>query len=857
MQNHVNPKPGEPRDGDPSASLDQHRASALRLLLLAAGVAVPLIALAIFLREGITPLTLMVSASCALIWLLGFLFHRGLVDVAAHGLVLIALAIATVAIVISGGVRSAGVFVLMASIALASTFLSRKKMIAVVLYCIVALGVINWLEQRGMLPGTLLPTHWTVWIVQTVVIAIVLVSALAGQYRLREAFGAQQEALAQSYRAEAALRASEERFKALFRNNPAACMVQSMDSRMVVDANEAYVLMSGFSRDDLVGRQPPNLWADAAEEQAFRANLKRHGRVSGMHARGLRRDGSLFDSMVYAELIQQGNERLMIGMVLDMSAEEKSRKALELSEDRFSKAFRYSPICMTLTRLADGRYLEVNAACDQVLGGRPEDFIGRTSLDTGVWPSEQVREAYVNTMRRNGRLMAYETQVRNIKGELVDVMVWAEIIEIDGEACALSFVLNVAEEKHRRGMLMKLAQGVSSKTGQAFFLSLTQHMAAALGATSVMIGETAEGGEIETLGLMHGGTLQPNCRIQLHQASAAKILVSEGLCVIELAEGESLLCTKSLAIGHRHTAVGLALRDPDGTVIGVLAVIWEHTASVGAEIQALTSIFASRCNAELVRLRRDREIQRLQDTLEQRVQARTAQLQHVNRELDTFAYSVSHDLKSPLRSIDGFMHLLQEQTGGRSTEDDQALMARVMFSTRRMGGLINDLLALARVSQTQLEPVEVNLSEMAEEVIRQEQIRNPEHKVEVQIEPGLVAECDRRLAQIVLENLLGNAWKYSAQAAQPRIEFVGLPRTVDGLPRFAVRDNGAGFEMARADRLFKPFSQLHQPTEFQGSGIGLATVRRIIERHGGQISGEGQVGRGASFQFHFGHPGHD
>jgi signal transduction histidine kinase len=142
-------------------------------------------------------------------------------------------------------------------------------------------------------------------------------------------------------------------------------------------------------------------------------------------------------------------------------------------------------------------------------------------------------------------------------------------------------------------------------------------------------------------------------------------------------------------------------------------------------------------------------------------------------------------------------------------------------------------------------------------VLRQEKLHDPAHAIEVQIEPGLVAHCDARLTQIVLENLLGNAWKYSAKAVQPRIEFVGLPRTVDGLPRFAVRDNGAGFEMARADRLFKPFSRLHPPTEFQGSGIGLATVRRIIERHGGQISGEGQVGRGASFQFHFGHPGHD
>ncbi|MCM3565884.1 MULTISPECIES: PAS domain S-box protein [Hydrogenophaga] len=153
---------------------------------------------------------------------------------------------------------------------------------------------------------------------------------------------------------------------------------------------------------------------------------------------------------------------------------------------------------MTLTRLKDGLYLEVNDACEQVFGGPPQHFIGKTSLETGIWPSKQVRENYVNTIRRNGRLMGYETEVCNLKGELVEVKVWAEIIDIEGEACALSFVLNVAEEKRRRNMLINLAEGVSPKIGQAFFLSVTEHMVAALGATIVVIGETAEGGGIST-----------------------------------------------------------------------------------------------------------------------------------------------------------------------------------------------------------------------------------------------------------------------------------------------------------------------------------------------------------------------
>jgi hypothetical protein len=251
-----------------------------------------------------------------------------------------------------------------------------------------------------------------------------------------------------------------------------------------------------------------------------------------------------------------------------------------------------------------------------------------------------VRENYVNTMQRNGRLMGYETEVRNLKGELVEVKVWAEIIDIEGEACALSFVLNVAEEKRRRSMLMNLAEGVSPKIGQAFFLSVTEHMVAALGATCVVIGETAKEGGINTLGLMHNGDLQPNRHVRLHEPSLAAMLAREDLCVIDLPAGVPLLSDVPFADGHSHTVAGLALRDSDGTAIGLLADAWEHSAQIGADFQALTSIFASRSSAELMRLQSDWKIQRLQDTLELRVQARTEELQHINRELDSFAYSV-------------------------------------------------------------------------------------------------------------------------------------------------------------------------------------------------------------------------
>lgn len=483
--------------------------------------------------------------------------------------------------------------------------------------------------------------------------------------------------------------------------------------------------------------------------------------------------------------------------------------------------------------------------------------MGRTSLEAGVWFSKAERDDYIAALRRDGRLMGFETRMRSKHGEPLDVKVWSERIELDGVPCTLAFTINVTEEKRQQAVWRNVAKGVTSETGEAFFRSLVKHLASALGAAAVVVASIEDGGQIDAVASIVDGAARPPGPLPAQHPLLSAVLQHDGLLLTTVDRSTAGALCDTLASREHMVFAGMALRDEAGSAIGLLGAFWPEHIEPAANLASLRTIFASRCNAELLHLRHGREMSRLHTTLEQRVAERTAQFQMLNRELDSFAYTVSHDLKSPLRAIDGFMHLLQEQTRGRLIEEDQALMKRVMSSTSRMHELINDLLALARVSQTKLAPVAVNLSEMADEVIQQERLRDPSHQAHVLIEPGLAANCDPRMARIVLENLLGNAWKYSAKTAQPRIEFVHLPATADGLPRFMVRDNGAGFEMKRADRLFKAFSRLHQPTEFQGTGVGLATVRRIIERHGGAISAEGKVGVGATFQFYFGRPPQD
>jgi signal transduction histidine kinase len=247
------------------------------------------------------------------------------------------------------------------------------------------------------------------------------------------------------------------------------------------------------------------------------------------------------------------------------------------------------------------------------------------------------------------------------------------------------------------------------------------------------------------------------------------------------------------------------------------------------------------------RRRAEEEILRLNVELEERVRVRTAQLEYTNGELEAFCYSVSHDLRAPLRAIDGFSQALVEDFSQQLPEEAKRYLARVRSSTQRMAQLIEDLLNLSRVSRGELLRQEVDVGDLARKVVADLQLRDAERKVEVTVWDEMRANADGRLLRAALENLIGNAWKFTAKAEHARIE-VGALRDA-GLSTFFVRDNGAGFDMAYADKLFGAFQRLHSVNEFQGTGIGLATVQRIVHRHGGRIWADAKPGKGAVFFF--------
>ena len=280
----------------------------------------------------------------------------------------------------------------------------------------------------------------------------------------------------------------------------------------------------------------------------------------------------------------------------------------------------------------------------------------------------------------------------------------------------------------------------------------------------------------------------------------------------------------------------------DGSRLTVVSYWALHRDDTGAPSAVLE------VNNDITNLKQAQEqIRELNTGLEQRVRERTAQLEQVNQELEAFSYSVSHDLRGPLRGIDGFSQALMEDYGHILNDEARHYLTRMRQAAERMGQLIDDLLKLARITRAEMHSEQVDLVQLFHSIAQELQTQDPAHAADFVAPNELLVQGDGALLRIVMENLLSNAWKFSARQPTSRVE---LGQTRQGTEAvYFVRDNGVGFNMAYADKLFGAFQRLHRTSEFDGTGIGLVTVSRIVQRHGGRVWGKSVVGQGATFYF--------
>jgi light-regulated signal transduction histidine kinase (bacteriophytochrome) len=286
------------------------------------------------------------------------------------------------------------------------------------------------------------------------------------------------------------------------------------------------------------------------------------------------------------------------------------------------------------------------------------------------------------------------------------------------------------------------------------------------------------------------------------------------------------LITKEVVMGRYYETMKFPVELPKGEK------------GIGAYIRDITE-----------RKQTEEELKKYRNHLEELVRERTIKLEAANKELEAFSYSASHDLRAPLRTIEGGSQALLEDCGDKLDIQGKDYLIRIRTATRHMAELIEDLLQLSQITRAEMNIENIDLTRIARSVIDELQKSQPQRHVEIRIADGMEETADLKLMRIVLENLLGNAWKFTAKKAQTVIEF-GFIKEGGGKVYF-IRDNGSGFDMAYADKLFAPFQRLHTEDEFPGTGIGLATVRRIINRHGGTVWTEGQAGKGATFYFCF------
>jgi PAS domain S-box-containing protein len=613
---------------------------------------------------------------------------------------------------------------------------------------------------------------------------------------------------------------ADARLAAFLENSDDAIISKDLNG-IITSWNRGAERIFGFTAKEAVGNpitmlKPP----DAADDMPQIMDVVRHGgKVEHYETARLRKDGVAIIVSLTVMPVRDRDGRIVGASKIarEITGQKQVQQELRESEERFRATFEQAAVGIAHVDL-DGHWLRVNRRLCDIVGYSRDELL--SSYFSAITHPDDLAGDWQNVRALlSGALETFTMEKRYIRGD--GRVVWANLTVslVRGDTGDPKYFISVVEDISDR----KTAEQAIIRQADLLEQALEPILAWELGggitywnrAAEELYGFTRE----EALGKCSHDLLKT---VQPWEASEFEARLSQN----GTWRGELTHTTK------------------EGRVITV-----ESRHKVVREDGRLLVLESNRDVTD--RKRAEHQLSEINSTLERRVEERTRQLHQANKELEAFAYSVSHDLRSPLRSIDGFGQILLREYAGKVIDEAGARYIKKMSSAAdRMANLIQDLLDLSRISRAELTKQQVNMSEVASLVMDDLRSHLPEREVDARIQDHLMVQADPRLLRVALDNLLGNAWKFTGKEPSPRIEFGAAEK--EGETVYFVRDNGAGFAMEHAGNLFGPFQRLHRDSEFEGTGIGLAIVQRVIHKHGGFISAEAEEGRGATFYFTLG-----
>jgi PAS domain S-box-containing protein len=603
-----------------------------------------------------------------------------------------------------------------------------------------------------------------------------------------------------------------------------AAIVAMTDAKGIITyVNDKFCELSQYSTEELIGKTH-NIINSGYHPQEFFKDLWStisRGKIWHGEIKNRAKDGTYYwvDTVIVPFLNDQGKPFQYLAIRFDISERKRAEEALWETNQTLQALIQAAPVSIDIVD-PEGNVKLWNPAAEKMFGWSEQEVLGHRlpMIPLESWDDFQ-RFLHISLQERKV-CTGLEGQRLKKDGSMIDVSLYtAPLHDAKGNIIGhMGIITDITERKRAEEELQKsynLLQAVIESTPDAILVKDLQGRYLMINSAVASIQGKPKSA---ILGRDDSELFGPELGLPLMETDH-RIMVRGETEIVE----EDLLIGGSL---RTYLATKSVWQDAPGNVIGLIVIARDITE----------------------RKRTEREIRELNQNLECRVIERTAELEAANKELEAFSYSVSHDLRAPLRGIDGFSQTLLERYVDKLDEKGKHYLQRIRAGTQRMGELIDDLLMLSRVTRSEMHRTKVDLSALAKEIAAELRETQPERQVEFAIAPGLVVNGDARLLRVMLENLLNNAWKFTSNRIQTCIEF-NVILQVDARVAYFVRDNGAGFNMAYANKLFGAFQRLHSTTQFPGTGIGLATVQRIIHRHGGRVWAEGAVEQGATFYF--------